>query len=134
MQRSSSLNYFSQEGVTAIAKVSVTVLRRFRYKDSHTILCALLYDYVLDNCVCASARAIALAVVPHHVIRGNVRRSHQFPLKNESDNVSGNVLLLESVILNNEPDRRGEEREQHPYTNNMIFSFSQYHSLFNLVS
>lgn len=73
MQWSSSLNYFSPGGVTAIAKLSVTVLPRFRYKDSHMIFCALLYDYVLDKCVCASASAMALAVVPcHDVIRANV--------------------------------------------------------------
>lgn len=83
MQWPSSFNYFSAGGVTVIAKVSVMVLVRFRYKDSHMILCALLYDYVLDECVCASA--IALTVVPHHMIRVNVRSRHQFPLKNESD-------------------------------------------------
>lgn len=85
VQWPSSFNYFSAGGVTVIAKVSVMVLVRFRNKDSHMILCALLYDYVLDECVCASARAIALTVVPHHVIRVNVRSPHQFPLKNESD-------------------------------------------------
>lgn len=42
------------------------------------IFCALLYNYVLDKCVCASAVTMALAVVPRHVIMVNVTGNHQF--------------------------------------------------------
>lgn len=75
VQWSSSLDYFSPEEVAAIAKVSVTVLPRFPYKESHMIFCASLFDYVLGKCVCASAVAMDLTGVPHHVIRVSL---HQF--------------------------------------------------------
>ena len=82
MRWPSSLNYFPSGGVPATAKVLVTALQSFRYEDSHMIFCALLYDYVLDKCVCASAKAMALAVVAHHVIRvdvGILSKQHTTP-------------------------------------------------------
>lgn len=121
MQWSSSLNYFSPGGGTTIAKVSVTVLQRFQYKDSHMIFCALFNDYVLDKCVCASARVMALAGVPHHVIRVKVRNPHQFPLKNKSDNVCGNVHQNCTAVRKCLNFLKGAYKE---YYTNKIFSLS----------
>lgn len=61
------------------------------------IFCALLYNHVLDKCVCASAEAMTLAVVPHHVIRVNVMSHHQFSPKYELDNVSGNLSAVNCI-------------------------------------
>lgn len=82
-----SLNYFSSGGVAAIAKSAANGVTETQGR-SYDILCPCLHDYVLDKCVCASARPMALAVVPRHVITKNVRSPRQFSLP---------------VILNNEP-------------------------------
>lgn len=94
------------------------------------IFCALLYDYVLDKCVCASAWAMALAVVPHR----DKSDCHEFPpaLEKKSNILNVNKLCSYTAVEKlNFQQRPRALQVCNSRSNNMIYSFSQYCSLFN---